>query len=226
MDPRSTMPLESCKPTTVSSGRRPPTPLCRGKAQDGPRARPEGRAADRGHIALYRGRAHGRPRARPGGRAEGRTRIARCRGGARGGPPARLGARAPAWTRIATCRGRAAGGPRTRPGGRAAGWNRIGTMPLECCKLTPASSGRRPPAPSQPRTHRRRSSPSETLPRRAVLWRSWPTARRVFHGTGTEHRGRETEDPAVGIGKRDDPAAENRLQFRECYKQPQPAQFG
>ena len=36
----------------------------------------------------------------------------------------------------------------------------------------------------------------------------------------SERRGRGTEDPAVGIGECDDPTAANRLQFRECYKQP------
>jgi hypothetical protein len=45
MEPHCTVPLESCKPTTASSGRRPPAPLCRSSAQGGPRARLGGRAA-------------------------------------------------------------------------------------------------------------------------------------------------------------------------------------
>ena len=116
---------ENCKPTTANSGRQPPAPLCRGRTQGGSQARPGGRAAYGGRIALGRGRAHGGPQARPGGRADGWTRIAICRSRAPGGPRARLGGRAATWAHITACRGRTAGGPRARPGGRAAAWNRI-----------------------------------------------------------------------------------------------------
>ena len=123
MDAHCNMPRQSSRQTVSASwrprGRMEPhrtMPLESCGARDGPRALPGGRAADWDHIAICRHRAHGGP-----GRA---LQYAAAE--------------------LKADREPVGGRPRARPGDRAAGCKSHCMMPLESCKPTTASSGRRP----------------------------------------------------------------------------------